>query len=128
MLVATLVPVWRALAYCLVVLAANLTAHLVAGDLSETPAVAVIGLWVGYPFWSAIFAVTTDRLAAYILRLNAARARERRAPVRVVSWSTSPLHTSPPDEPGSIERERSHGWDRTPPKHRGRRRSRERPG
>lgn len=90
MLVATLAPLQRALAYCLVVLAANLAAHLVAGDLPETPAVAVIGLWVGYPFWSAIFAVSTDRLAASILRLNAERARRRRAPVRVVSWSTAP--------------------------------------
>lgn len=89
-LVATIAPLRRSLAYCLVVLAANLAAHLVAGDLRETPAVTIIGLWIGYPFWTTIFAVTSDRLAAHILRLGTPPARQRATPVRVASWSAAP--------------------------------------
>jgi DNA-binding CsgD family transcriptional regulator len=70
MLLATLVPLRRALAYCLVVLLANLGAHVVAGDLDETPPVTIIGLWIGYVFWSSAFAVFTNQLAAHVLRLN----------------------------------------------------------
>lgn len=86
MLLATFVPLGRVLAYCLVVLGANLAAHVVAGDLGETPAVEIIGLWIGYGAWTTTFALVSDRLAAYIMRLNAARAPRRPPPLRVHSW------------------------------------------
>ena len=70
MLLAMLAPLPRALVYCFAVLLANLVAHVVAGDLDETPAVAVIGLWIGLVFWTTMFGVITDRLAAEALRTN----------------------------------------------------------
>lgn len=89
----------RALAYCLLALSANLAAHVVAGDLGATPAVAILGLWVGIPFWSATMCVLTDRLVSHILRLNAIKSPRRASPVRVAAWSDSPDAT----ESGPIE-------------------------
>jgi DNA-binding CsgD family transcriptional regulator len=89
MLLAVLVPPWRAMACCLVVLAANLAAHVVAGDLRETAAVSIIGLWIGYVSWTATFAFVPDRLAAYVLRLNVTRAPPRPPPLRVHGWVTA---------------------------------------
>jgi DNA-binding CsgD family transcriptional regulator len=83
MLLATLVPLRRALAYCFVVLLANLAAHATAGDLTETPPVTIIGLWVGYVFWSAAFSIFNDRLAAHVLRLNTVAPRRTTPPLRV---------------------------------------------
>ena len=83
MLVAIVAPLERTLAYCLLVLAVNLAAHAVSGDLDDTPAVAIIGLWIGFGFWSSMVAVFSDRIAAYLLRLDAARqSRRRRPPAR----------------------------------------------
>jgi len=90
MLLAILVPFPRPLAYCLVVLAASFASHAVGGDLGEMPAVTLIGLCIGYPFWSAVVGVPVDRMAAYLLRLNATRAHRRRPPRRVASWTTRP--------------------------------------
>jgi hypothetical protein len=56
------------------VLIANLTAHVVFGDLPETPASEIPGLWIGLPFWTALAAVVPDRIASHVLRLNAFRA------------------------------------------------------
>jgi DNA-binding CsgD family transcriptional regulator len=82
MLLATLVPLRRVLEYCLVVLLANLAAHAAAGDLTETPPVTIIGLWVGYVFWSSAFAIFIDRLAAHVLRLNTLTRPRRPPPLR----------------------------------------------
>lgn len=91
MLLAIVVPFRRALASCLLVLAAGFASHAVGGDLREMSAVAIVGLCIGYPFWSAAVAVSTDRLAAYLLRLNATRQRPRPAPRRVAaSWTARP--------------------------------------
>ncbi|MGI9099901.1 MAG: helix-turn-helix transcriptional regulator [Solirubrobacteraceae bacterium] len=90
MLLAIVVPFRRALAYCLLVLAAGFASHAVGGDLREMSAVAIVGLCIGYPFWSAAVAVSTDRLAAYLLRLNATRQRPRPAPRRVAAWTARP--------------------------------------
>jgi DNA-binding CsgD family transcriptional regulator len=87
MLLATVVPLGRALGYCLLVLAVNLGAHLLAGDLGETPPVAIVGLWIGDVFWVTTAAVFSDRIAAYVLHLNAIHARRRPAPRRVSSWA-----------------------------------------
>jgi DNA-binding CsgD family transcriptional regulator len=86
MLLAAVVPLRRTVAYCLIVLVANLAAHIVSGDLDHTPAVSIIGLWIGYPFWAATFALITDRLVAHILRVNAARPAQPEWPVRVSVW------------------------------------------
>jgi DNA-binding CsgD family transcriptional regulator len=107
--IATLAPLRRALLYCLVVLAANLAAHLVAGDLRQTPTVAIAGLWIGLPFWTAMAAVIPERMAAHILCLNAAR-RSRSVPsLRVKAWvSENPVRESgspravDADRPGAI--------------------------
>lgn len=86
MLLATFVPFRRVMGYCVAVLAANLAAHLVAGDLTDTPAVSIVGLWIGYVAWTATFVLVVDRLAAYIMRLNAGPAPRRPPPVRVHAW------------------------------------------
>lgn len=109
MLLGILVPLRRAMAYCAVVLVANLVAHLVAGDLRHTPAVAIIGLWIGYPLWTAACAVLSDRLARHVLLLNATRARQRPAPLRFATWTSGVRAASavgdrepPVSTPGSV--------------------------
>jgi DNA-binding CsgD family transcriptional regulator len=86
------------LAYCLFVLASSFASHQLGGDLGEMSAVSIIGLCIGFPFWSAAVAASTDRLAAYLLRLNATTERQRRAPLRVEAWAarsaTEPAHTT----------------------------------
>lgn len=86
----------RTLAYSLLVLGANLAGHVVAGDLHETPAVAVIGLWIGYPLWVGTIALVTDRLVTEVLRTLAARAAhtDRAPPRRVRTWTESPARTA----------------------------------
>jgi DNA-binding CsgD family transcriptional regulator len=69
--------------YCLLVLTVNLAAHVVAGDLGETPAVAILGLWIGYVAWTATFALAIDRMAAHVLLLNVMPAPPRPPPLRV---------------------------------------------
>lgn len=91
MLLAAVVGLRGALAASLVVLFANLGAHLVAGDLGETPAVSIVGLWIGFGFWSVAFALFPDRLMAYVLRLNAGRRaamRPKRVQVTVLGDAT----------------------------------------
>ena len=73
MLLATLAPTRRALAYCLAVLLANLTAHLVSGSINEISTVDIIGLWIGLPMWTAMATIIPDRLGSFILRMNATR-------------------------------------------------------
>lgn len=97
MLVAILAPLPRTLAYCLVVLLANLAAHVIAGDLLDAPAVAILGLWIGYPFWSATFSVVSDRFAAHILQLQTSSRTEVRPPVRVRAW-VDPYAAATPGE------------------------------
>lgn len=81
MVLGALVPVRRALLYCLVALLANLAAHVVSGDLAATPAVGIVGLWINLPCLIAMAAVIPDHLAAHILRLNVVGGRE--PPLRV---------------------------------------------
>lgn len=94
MLLATVVSLRRTLACCLAVLLVNLAAHGVAGDLDETPPVTIIGLWIGYVFWCSAFSVFTDRLAAYVLRLNTTTTPTRLPPLRVFV-SPSPAREEP---------------------------------
>ena len=100
MLLATLVSLRRALAYCLVVLVANLAAHVIAGDLGETPPVTIIGLWVGYVFWASAFCIFNDRLAAHVLCLNA-RPLPDRAPPKRVQVHQEPTPPPPSGTPSS---------------------------
>jgi DNA-binding CsgD family transcriptional regulator len=76
MTLALVVPLRRVLTYCLVVLGANLAGHVVAADLDDVHAVDIIGLWIGYPLWLAAIAIVTDRLAAYVLRVNVTRSSD----------------------------------------------------
>lgn len=93
MLVGTLAPLQRTAAYCLAVVLINLAAHAIAGDLDDTPAVTITGLWVGFGFWSAAFALSTDRLGGHILRLQhtpAPAQRDARLRVNATVVSSSP--------------------------------------
>lgn len=99
--VATIAPLRRALLYSVGVLTANLAAHLLAGDLHSTAAVAIVGLWIGLPFWTALASVIPDRMAAHILRLNANRRPAPAPPVPVSAWTEpDPADDSstPPDQ------------------------------
>jgi DNA-binding CsgD family transcriptional regulator len=68
MLVAVVAPIRRVIAYCLTVLAINLLAHVLSGDIAHTPAVSIIGLWIGYIFWALTVAAVTDQLAAHLMK------------------------------------------------------------
>lgn len=104
MLVGTLAPLQRTAAYCLAVVLINLAAHAIAGDLDETPAVTITGLWVGFGFWSAAFALSTDRLAGHILRLQhtpaPAQQRDARLRVNATVVSSSPAPSNSEDGSG----------------------------
>lgn len=81
MLLATLTPYRELASYCLTVLATNLLAHAIAGDYDDIRAVTIIGLWVGLGFWPAAFALIPDRLAAFVLTLNARTHTETPRPL-----------------------------------------------
>jgi DNA-binding CsgD family transcriptional regulator len=87
----------RALLYCLLVLGTNLAGHLVAADFDEIHPVDIIGLWIGIPLWIMVVAIVTDRLSAFILRLNATPppAETRREPPHPASVSTSEPSPAP---------------------------------
>lgn len=87
MLVAVVAPIRRGLAYCLTVLAINLLAHVLSGDIAHTPAVSIVGLWIGYIFWSLTVAAVTDQLAAHLVRLNSRDSSLQSRPRRVAIWS-----------------------------------------
>ncbi|MGO9976369.1 MAG: response regulator transcription factor [Solirubrobacteraceae bacterium] len=86
-LVAVIAPIGRVLGYCVAVLAINLLAHVLSGDLGRTPAVSIIGLWIGYIFWALMVAAVTDQLAAHLMRLNSRSGPPRTTARRVVSWT-----------------------------------------
>jgi len=90
----------RALVYSLIVLLANLAAHTIDGDLSETSPVGIVGLWIGIPFWTAMAAVIPDRMTSHILRLNARREPPRPLAHRVaVGAPHPPTDAAQEDEP-----------------------------
>jgi DNA-binding CsgD family transcriptional regulator len=95
MTLALVVPLPRVVAYCLVVLGANLAGHLVAADFDDVPAVDIIGLWIGYPLWLAAIAIVTNRLAAHVLRVNVTSSADSppEPPRRVSAWSREPAPT-----------------------------------
>jgi DNA-binding CsgD family transcriptional regulator len=76
MLLGVIAPLRRTLVYCGCVLTANLAAHGLAGDLPETPAVAILGLWIGLGFWATTAVIFTDRIGAYLMRLDVAQTPE----------------------------------------------------
>jgi DNA-binding CsgD family transcriptional regulator len=95
----------RAMGYCLLVLLANLIAHVVFGDLRGFSPIEIVGLWVGLPFWTALAAVIPDRMASHILRLNTFRTPPRRSPVTVKAWTTNGVAPTPDaGEPATDER------------------------
>jgi len=97
MLLAILAPLHRTLAYCLIVLLANLASHVIAGDLEDTPTVAILGLWVGFPFWSSTVSVVGDRFAAHVLRMQTSPPSRRPDPLRVHVWVTEDTEPSVTD-------------------------------
>jgi DNA-binding CsgD family transcriptional regulator/multisubunit Na+/H+ antiporter MnhG subunit len=100
----------RAMGYCLVVLLANLTAHVVSGDLHDFSSIEIVGLWIGLPLWTALAAVVPERMASHILRLNTFRTPPRRQPVAVTAWTTNVAAPTPDaSEPPTAERNSSSG-------------------
>lgn len=93
MLLGVVAPVSRALAYCVVALIANLVAHVAGGDLASVPAVAVIGLWIGMPLFTAGSTLIVEQLAGQLVRLNARRSSP--PPARVTAWTHPPKSASP---------------------------------
>ena len=101
MLLATMAPLWRAMAYCLTVLLTNLTAHVVAGDLTTAPPVSIIGLWIGLVFWTLTFGILSERLAALTLHFNTRETKLPVAPTRVHAWvEEEPPASSPSADDG----------------------------
>lgn len=98
MLLGTAAPMRRALAYCFVVLVANLAAHIVSGTINDVSTVDVVGLWVGLPFWTALAAAVPERMAAFILTLNSVQlAREEGdSALRVEAASPHGRSAAPP--------------------------------
>lgn len=101
MALAILAPLRRTIAYTAIVLATNLAGHLIAADLEEQQAVAIIGLWIGYPIWVGIVAILTELFAGHLLRRNEIPAPQRQVPRRVTAWTTPERHapTSTTDGP-----------------------------
>lgn len=97
MLLGPLVRLRRALAYCLVVLLANLTAHLAAGDLHRTATVEILGLWIGLPFWTTVAVVIPNEMAVHLLGLGSVDPASARAPLKVAAWTSPPV-----DEPVTV--------------------------
>lgn len=118
MALATVAPPARALTYCLPVLGASLAGHLIAGNLDETPAVAIIGLWIGYPMLVAAMAIVTDRLVAHLtlsLSQPHPRERSREPPRRVRSWMTEPPSSADTPAPGIATDRGEHPASARPP-------------
>jgi hypothetical protein len=82
MLVAHVAPLSRTWLYCVLVLAANLVAHALNGDLSDTPAESIVGLWIGFGFWATLAGVMIDRIAAHLLRVDVGRETPSPPPSR----------------------------------------------
>lgn len=96
MLLATLAPIPRAMAYCLTVLTANLAAHVTSGTIHDVSTVTILGLWIGLPFWTATAAIIPERLAAFVMRLNVARSASATLPPRrVLAWTDDDASTPP---------------------------------
>ncbi len=89
MALAIVAPLSQTLTYCALVLGTNLAGHVASADLDETPAVEIIGLWIGYPLWVALVAIVTDRLVAYLMRLNVPTPPGRHMPPRSVRASAA---------------------------------------
>ncbi len=77
----------RALGHAAAVVGIALGSHLVAGDLGELAAVTVVGMVIGYPLWTVGVAVSSDLLAAHLLRLAAPGAPPPDPPPRGVAWT-----------------------------------------
>lgn len=106
-LLATLTSPQRTLAYCALVLLANLVAHVAVGDLGRTPAVTIVGLWVGFPFWALLTGTAADRVVAYKCDVYVERTTPAPAPppLRVRSWVLEDPPAPPePTAPSIYER------------------------
>jgi DNA-binding CsgD family transcriptional regulator len=68
MALAPLGSVRRGLMYCLVVLLANLTACVAAGDLARPATAALLELWTGLPLWTAIATIVPSELTGRLAR------------------------------------------------------------
>jgi DNA-binding CsgD family transcriptional regulator len=94
-LVALVVSLRQILLFDLFVLGSNLCAHAAYGDLGSVRPVAVIGLWVGIPFWTVLISVGSERVLDHILGLCRQRCAPGSGPLRVSAWTPRPLMRLP---------------------------------
>lgn len=96
MAMAAIVPPRRAMTYCFAVLLTNLAGHIVRGDLGDTEPVAVIGLWVGLPFWTFVFGYASTVIVRHVLWLRDVVANEDPSGVRVIRVENLARGRNPP--------------------------------
>jgi DNA-binding CsgD family transcriptional regulator len=85
-LLAFFVPLREIVVADLLVLIANLVAHAIGGDLGDVRPVAVIGLWVGIPFWTILFSIANEKVVDHILDLCLRQPVPHASPLHVDAW------------------------------------------
>jgi DNA-binding CsgD family transcriptional regulator len=85
-LMGLVVPLGRLLVLDLLVLSTNLAAHAISGDVGAVRPVAVIGLWVGIPFWTVLISVGNERVLDHILSLCRQQCVSDRKLLHVSVW------------------------------------------
>lgn len=85
-LLALFVPLRRIVVIDLLVLAGNLAAHAIVGDLGDVRPVTVIGLWVGIPFWTILVSIANEWVVDHIFNLCLSQPARNAPPLRVRAW------------------------------------------
>jgi DNA-directed RNA polymerase specialized sigma24 family protein len=94
-LLALFVPLRRMVVIDLLVLLGNLAAHAIGGDLEDVRPVAVIGLWVGIPFWTILISIANERIVDHILGLCLEQPAPSAHPRHVDAWVARSLEVLP---------------------------------
>jgi DNA-binding CsgD family transcriptional regulator len=101
-LLGAIVPLRRTILFCIVALSGNLLAHILVGDLTAVPPIAVLGLWEGIPFWTVLFSTATSLMVWRVIGLYVQRTDPPDLKlVRVPAWAQRtplqlPARTTPP--------------------------------
>lgn len=106
-LVALFVPLRRIVVIDLLVLLGNLAAHAISGDLHGVRPVAVIGLWVGIPFWTILISIANERIVDHILDLCLEQPVPGANSLQVDTWVARSFEALPVRSVST--QERSHG-------------------
>ena len=60
---------------------------------------AIVGLWIGSPLWTAVFGLGSDRLAAHVMQLSTKRVASRTATPARTGLDDAPAVEPPPATP-----------------------------